>query len=104
MTRRLQLLVQLNTALPADHFRYKNMSVVYKLTLLKPYPATTVKSLKLFFFEKNVAPYERPLVLNGHFRLAVVVAAQKMSHFTLDLVHKTRVNSHFLCEFYNNVL
>ena len=42
-----------------------------------PYPATFVKSLNFFFFEKNAASYVRPPVLNGHFRLAVVVAAQK---------------------------
>ena len=36
-----------------------------------PYPATTVKSLKLYIFEKKRG------LLNGNFRLAVVVAAQK---------------------------
>ena len=40
-----------------------------------PYPATTVKSPK-HLKKKNMASYERPPVLIGHFRLAVVVAAQ----------------------------
>ena len=51
LSRRLPVHINASyTALSADHFEYKNMSVVLKLTLLMPYPATYVKSLKLFFF------------------------------------------------------
>ena len=40
--------------------------------------------------KKNVASYERPLVLNGHFWLVVVVAAQKRIYCnaSIKLIHR----------------